>query len=156
MKTAARSGKHGRSIFWGKEMFWSWTWMSPEREEEGRGHHTFAENAQSIALFIQARSSNTSLSLHRFPFICLPPSLPFACVLFCTHSPHCSMSLFPYYFTPTHKTWPKTFLLHSYGCISNISSLSGIDTMCLKRKKKKKEKKRSTKGKVNLPLRLDK
>ena len=92
-------------------------------------------------------------------FFYMLPSLSPIRMCFVLHAlPPLFNVIFPYYFTPTHKTWPKTFLLHSYGCISNISSLSGIDTMCLKRKKKKKreKKRRSTKGKVNFPLRLDK
>ena len=46
MKTAARNGKHGRSFAWRKELFWGFTWMSPERVH--RASHNRPSGGKSI------------------------------------------------------------------------------------------------------------
>ena len=49
MKTAARKGKQGRSEVLGKEMFWGYTWMSPEMisvGKEGKSHSMMMDRRQ--------------------------------------------------------------------------------------------------------------
>ena len=55
MKTAECNGKHGRSVVGGKEMFWGYTWMSPEalpcrwtEDRKGAGTSSIESGARNL------------------------------------------------------------------------------------------------------------